>query len=231
MKISLTILILASIGFSSCGQIPKSSPDKVPNYVEFLDNITIDTNKIKTEDFSFDSYIHTEADYTDSTGKGIIIQNSYPRGGGLIYMTNDIQQYGHAVFWTRIINKTDKALELNVNFPADSFLIYPSLHTHFKLLVPQDIMTLDKVSVFSFGFDGVRTFVANNFYQPSRLQRTIQPNEETMFYVVLLSHVPTSERGISRTGFFLSGQDLVYKLTVDSSTSKLLPCGRIIFED
>lgn len=214
----------------SCGQSGNVKPNKVPNEVETTNSIRIDTSKIKADTFSRDSYIHTEADYRDSTGKGIIIQNSFPRGGGTIYTAAGIRRYGHAVFWTRVVNNTEKTVELNLHFPADSILVYPSPHAHFKLLVPQDTMTLDKVSVFSFGLEDVKTFVESNFYQPSHLQRTIPPNGESIFYVVLLSHLPTSDQGISRTGLFLKEQDLFYRLTSPMGV-KLVPCGQITIKE
>ncbi len=213
----------------SCGQSNHLTADKAEQPIETADSIVIDTSRIKRETFSHDSYIHTEADYTDSTGKGIIIQNSYPRGGGLIY-TKGIQQYGHAVFWTRVVNKTDKTLELNVHFPADSILVYPSPHAHFKLLVPPDTMTLDQVSVFGFGLENIKTFVESNFHQASQIRRTIPSNEESIFYVVLLSHLPTSDQGVSRTGLFLNEQNLFYRLSSPLGV-KFIPCGRITFQE
>lgn len=221
-----------TIGFYSCDQHEQSiTTNTIPSFiVEIPDSVELDTSKIKEEGFSFDSYIHTEADYTDSAGKGIIIQNSYPRGGGTIYMTQDTQLYGHAVFWTRIINQSDQPLSFNIHFPADSFLIYPSPDAHFKLLVPQDVMRLDRVTAFSFGFDNVKGFVESNFYQPSELKRTIPANGETMFYVVLLSHLSKSGQGASRTGLFLKGENLYYRL-ISSKGIKLLPCGWIDFEE
>ena len=97
----------------------------------------------------------------------------------------------------------------------------------FKLLVPPDTMTLDKVTEFSYGFEGVKDFIARNFYEASELQRTIPPNEESMFYVVLLSHlVSSNDEGIGRTGLFLEGQDLYYRLT-SALGVKLIHCGRI----
>ena len=221
---------MATIGLCSCGQSNKSKLNPVTPDKKTTDTVIIDENKTITKTFSFESYVHTETDYTDATRKGTIIQNSYPRGGGRIYTSNESLQYGHAVFWTRIVNKTENPIELNIHFPADSFVMYPSPHTHFKLLVPQDYMTFDKVSTFSFGFEGVGAFVENNFYQPSQLQRTIPPNKATMFYVVLLSHIAGTDEGIGRTGLFLKEEALFYKLTVNPSISKLMPCGQITFK-
>lgn len=230
MKNILTLLLLTTTVIYSCGQNNTPKPDKIPNEVTTLHSDTINESHIKTATFSRDSYLHTEADYTDSTGNGIIIQNSYPRGGGLIYTAKEFQQYGYAVFWSRIINKTEKTVTLNIQFPADSFLVYPSPHVHFKLLVPPDTMTMDKVSVFSFGLEGVEAFVENNFYEPSQVQRTILPDEASSFYVILLSHLPTADQGVSRTGLFLKEQELFYRLSSPMGV-KLIPCGRINFDE
>lgn len=226
----ILLLLTITTGLYSCGQSSRQpNSDEVTSPVE-TDTFTINETSIKTESFSADRYIHTEANYTDSTGRGIIIQNSYPRGGGSL-STPSGKSYGHAVFWSRVINKTDTPLALNIHFPADSFLILPSPTVHFKLLVPPDTMTLDKVSTFSFGLETVQTFVDRNFYQTSELQRMIPPNEDALFYVILLSHLSTNDKGIGRTGLFLEGQDLFYKLSVNTTVSKLLPCGRIDFEE
>lgn len=228
MKIKLIILLLLTLVFSSCGQHTKATANKELGDVLTQDKISIDESRITTIDFDRDSYIHTEADYTDANGKGILIQNSYPRGGGTIINPSEME-YGHAVFWTRVVNKTDTTLKLSINLPSDSIKFSPSSKAHFKLLVPQDTMTLDKTTTFSFGLDNVGDLVVSNFYQPSQLIRRIGPNEESIFYIILLSHVPPTERGISRTGLFLSGQDLFYRLSRDSTNSKLIPCGRIAF--
>ena len=231
MRKSLTILILTTIAFYSCGQNPKAITDKVISDIRTVDRKAKYESRIKTQSFfTKDSYIHTEANYTDATGKGIIIQNSFPRGGAFSVNSNE-KKYGYAVFWTRVINKEDTTLELTINFPSDSIIIIPSSNVHFKLLVPPDTMTLDKVSTFNFGLEGIQTFVDKNFHQPSQLQRTINPNEECMFYIILLSHLSPSDKGVTRTGLFLEGQDLFYKLNdMDSSNSKLISCGWISFK-
>ncbi len=198
--------------------------------VKKIDTIRIDESRISTQEFSDNTYFHTEANYTDSAGLGIIIQNGFPRGGGTLYTANEIP-YGHAVLWSRVVNNTETPVQITVNFPADSIVIFPSSGVHFKLFVPQDTMTLDKVSKFGYGLENIRTIVESNFHQGTKIERTIQPNEDCIFYVILLSHLSTSDTGVSRTGLFLKGQDLFYRLTVDASTSKLVPCGRIAFEN
>ena len=229
MNKTLIVLILTTLGFYCYGQNDQSTKIKVTDDVKSVDTITLDESRINSKTHEF-NYIDTEANYTDSVGKGIIIQNGFPRGGGRLYSSNDIS-YGHAVFWSRVVNMKDTPLKITINFSADPTIIFPSSNGHIKLLVPQDTMTIDKVSKYGYGLKNLRTFVESNFHQSSQIQRTINPKEDCIFYVVLLSHFSSSDEVIGRTGLFLKGQDLFYRLTIDSSTSKLIPCGRIAFEN
>ena len=54
MKLSLTILLLTTLGFYSCGQNVKSTTnnDRITNYVEITDSIVLDENIIKIDTFS-----------------------------------------------------------------------------------------------------------------------------------------------------------------------------------
>lgn len=230
MNKTLVINILLLVALYSCGQNAKTVENPVNKKSLTADTVIIDESKITTKKYSNLTYFHTEANYIDSTGQGIIIQNGFPRGGGSILASDD-RTYGHAVFWSRIINKTDTLLELTIHFPADSIVIFPSSHAHFKLLVPSDTMTMDKVSEFNYGLENIESFAKSNLHQASQIQRTINPHEECSVYVVLLSHLSSSDNGISRTGLFLKEQNLYYRLTVDSLTSKLIHCGHIAYHD
>lgn len=107
------------------------------------------------------TYIDTETRYTDSTGINIIIQNSIRRAGGSLdstgqrgYTDSAGKKFGYAIFWTRIINETATPIELAINFPADSFAIYPSPNSYLKLFLPPDTMTLAKESLYNYGATG-----------------------------------------------------------------------------
>ncbi|MEM8523112.1 MAG: hypothetical protein AAGG68_00650 [Bacteroidota bacterium] len=224
MKQSLILLVLISITvLHSCGQSTKPKSNQERNNAK-SNSIKLDEVSSQVKPFDAARYVHTEADYTKASGKGIIIQNSYPRGGGSL-STPSGASYGHAVFWSRTINKTEGPLVLNVHFSADSFLVLPSPTIHFKLLVPPDTMTPEKVSVFSFGLENIQRFVDHNFYQVSELRRTIPSNENAMFYVILLSHLATNDRGIKRAGLFLEGQELFYKLSLNAQQIRRLGSG------
>ena len=51
---------------------------------------------------------------------GIIIQNSFPKGGPYAGSINKNYNYSYLVFFTRLINETGTPLDLTVNFSADS---------------------------------------------------------------------------------------------------------------
>jgi hypothetical protein len=63
--------------------------------------------------------------------KGVIIQNSLPKGGPYTDPTG--KRFGYGIFWTRVINQTTSPLELTINFPADSFAIFPEPGSYLKL--------------------------------------------------------------------------------------------------
>ena len=182
----------------------------------------ISTNK----DSSFPSTTHID------TTKGVIIQNSYPKGNGRLDSTgkngyNDPagKNFAYTIFWTRVINETATPLELTINFPADSFEVPRSPHSYIKLFLPPDTMTLDKESLYDYGLTGLKSFLDTSFNKPTMLQRTINPKEECLFYIVRLANV--GYNGAVRAGLVLQEQDLFYRINMLDS---LIPCGHIVFK-
>lgn len=182
----------------------------------------------------------TEFKYTDSAGKDVIIQNSGPKGAGNIDGDRDINavrgytdstgtHYAYGIFWTRIINETTSPLELSIDFPADSLTIPPHPDNYFKLFLPPDTMTVDKLSSYNYGITGLRSFLDTNFNKPSVLQKTINPNEEYFFYIAMLNHVP-DQRGPIRAGVVLEEQSLFYKVSVEPIGTKLIPIGQFVLK-
>jgi hypothetical protein len=199
------------------------------------------TDSAKTKDIGsspgpVDRGVHTKYEYTDSMGKRLIIQNGFPKGGSR-YTGPNGEVYAYAVFWTRIINETDNPLELKIDF-LDSYEV-PSLPgKYYKLLVPPETMTLDKIPLSNYGLTGLDSFLDKNIHKPSSLKRTINPKESIGFYVVKLGLVSEGPRGagdILRTGLILKGQDLFYRVSVYNNspssasliTEKEINCGSI----
>jgi hypothetical protein len=160
--------------------------------------------------------IYTKYEYTDSMGKRLIIQNSFPKGES--YTDPNGKEYFKVIFWTRIINETDNSLVLNIDFPVDSYEI-PSLPDRFyKVLVPPDTMTIDKEPLYNYGLTGLKSFLDKSIDRSSSLKRTINPKDSSGFYVIILALVGEAH-GTTRTELRLNGQDLFYRMKIDGSRS------------
>lgn len=222
---------MANTGLSY-GQSGELLPDKVAVGIETVDSTKNNNDQLSLK-HDLERYIYTDTLYRYSTGKGITIQNSYPKGGmiepdGTQYSDPTGKKYPLVVFWTRIINETTTPLELNIDFPADSIPIYSPPDSYIKLFLPTDKMTFDKLSMFNYGITGLKFFLDTNLNNATMLQRTINPNEEYVFYVALLANLPSN--GPVRAGLVLKEQDFFYSTNIDTIGSKLIPCGQFIFK-
>ena len=81
--------------------------------------------------------------------------------------------YNYVVFWTRIMNETDNALELNINFPLNSYEIPSLTGKYYEILIPSDTMTIEKSPLYLYGLSNFETFLNNNIHKESNLKRTI----------------------------------------------------------
>lgn len=166
--------------------------------------------------------------YSETANNGLIIQNSYPKGGLYTGSTKSNFNHSYLVFFTRVINETEKALELTIDFSADSVAIPNSQDTYVKLFLPPDTMTLNKQNLPSYGITALESLD-----QSTSLQRKLNPKEDCLFYVVAVFYQTkagawSQERGGNRAELVLKGQDLFYRMPpqVDS-----LSCGHIIFKE
>ena len=159
---------------------------------------------------------------TESTGKGIIIQNSFPKGGQ-IYTDPTGKDFVYAIFWTRVINETASPVELTIKFPAESFAVPSSPDNYFKLFLPPDTMTIDKEPLFDYGITDLKSFLDTSLNKPTMLQKSINPKEAFLFYVAtLFSH---GVDAVVRAALVLREQDLFYKIT-----GKEIPSGQIVLK-
>jgi hypothetical protein len=170
-------------------------------------DLTKENSKSESKDIL--TFVHTKYEYTDSIGKRLIIQNSYPRG--IKYTDPNGKEYSKFIFWTRIINETDNPLELKIDFPVYSYEV-PSLPgKYFKVLVLPDTMTVDKEPLHDYGITDLKSFLDNNIHKPSSLKRTTNPKESDGFFVAIL--FDKGVFGPIRTGLNIKGQNLFYKVT------------------
>lgn len=194
-------MILATFGLFSCKQNSKSTPKK-----------TEQTQK------TYDKDIYTKYKHIDSKGGSLTILNSLPKGG-LKYTDVNGEVYNYAVFWTRIINETDNALELKINFPLDSYEVPTLPGKYYKILVPFETMIPNKAPLFLYGLTDLKSFLDNNIHKQSSLKRTIKPKESSGFYVVMLC-LSDGAHGTLRTELNLKENNLFYRIKVDGSKSK-----------
>lgn len=164
--------------------------------------------------------------YSETANNGIIIQNSFPKGGPYTASTKSNYNHSYLVFFSRVFNETGNPIEMTVNFSADSIPIPDSPDTFVKLFLPPDTMTLDKLSLFSYGVTSLESFEL-----PTQFNKKLYPKEDCLFYVVAIFYQTKAdawnqERGGSRAELVLNGQDLFYRMLPQID---LLPCGRIIF--
>ena len=231
MRIRLIILIFVITWLCSCGQRSKSKTGK-----DSIDSEIVDSTKNDKSQLSLipdlDKHIYTDTTYITSTGKEITIQNSFPRGGsieqdGTQYFDSSGKRNAFAVFWTRIINETTTPLEININFPADSFAIFTPPESYLKLFLPTDTMSFDKLTSYNYGLTGLKSYLDANFNKASMLRKTINPNEEHIFLIATLSYQAS---GTPRAALILKEHDLYYRMSIAPHGYGTIPCGKIAFK-
>ena len=215
MKIYGYVFIL--LIFAACNN--KNTSVKTATNIDSL----ADKNIVEVSRDNPESYLHTEKKYIDSSGLNITIQNSFPKGGP--FYSNIGTQFGCVVFWSRFINESAKPVELTINFPADSFLVFNSSDAYLKLLLPTDSMSLEKVELYNYGATGLQTFLEKNFHKATGLHQIIQPGDDFIFYTTALSY---KEGGVVRSGFEIVNHDVIYSISITPHFENFkVNCGKI----
>jgi hypothetical protein len=174
-------------------------------------------------------WVDTEVKYTDSTGKVVIVQNSFPKGPGR-YTDSAGKSYVYVIFWTCVINESATPLQLSITFPADPFTIFPSPDSHIRIFLPPDTMTVDKIPLYGYGLTNLQSFLDAEFDKPSMLQKTVNSKEECLFYIPVLIY-ESRGRSSARAALVLKGQDLFFRISMAPDVdSVLIPCGQLIFK-
>ena len=178
--------------------------------------------------FSFVTGQNTDTDwYSETESNGVIIQNSFNRGGPYTGPVEEYFNVSNLVYFTRVINESKNPLELTIQFSADSIAIPNSPDMFVKLFLPPDTMTLDKQNSFNYGVSDLESFD-----QSTKFQRKLNPKEDCFFYVVAIFYQTKAgawnpERGGNRAELVLKGQDLYYRMPPQID---FLLCGQIIFK-
>ncbi|MFK7783490.1 MAG: hypothetical protein AB8B56_00165 [Crocinitomicaceae bacterium] len=162
--------------------------------------------------------------YSETVRNGVRIQNSFPKGGPYKGKVENGYNYSYLVFFTRIVNETDKQLDMTLHFSGDSIAIPGSPNTYVKLFLPPDKMTMDKQHEFSYGVTELQWLD-----QKTALDLSVRPNEDGLFYVVAVFYQTTAkawedERGGNRAELVLDGSDLYYRMKPQVD---LMHCGTI----
>ncbi|MEM6725991.1 MAG: hypothetical protein AAF598_18255, partial [Bacteroidota bacterium] len=133
-------------------------------------------------------------------------------------------RYSHLVFFSRVLNETDQPIKLQLQFSADAYPIPSSPNVFIQLLLPEEVMTMDKQSQFTYGLSRLEHLDVATCHQ-----QVIQPGAEGLFYTVALFYqdVPDewiADRGGNRAELTMDGQDLYFNLLPQVEA---LPVGRI----
>ncbi|AZQ44491.1 hypothetical protein [Nonlabens ponticola] len=161
---------------------------------------------------------HTEHNYKS---KGIIIQNSYPKGGQR-FTAPDGKEYVYVIFWTSITNSSDASMQLNLAFSANSFTIPSSGDINFNVYLPDTEMKPEKAALPNYGLD-IISYLNKNLDSKTKLGATITPHSSYSFYTVAIAN--QGVEGTMRAGFELQNEELIYGLNnhkISSGTIQLV---------
>ncbi len=162
--------------------------------------------------------------YSETNNNGIIIQNSYPKGGPYTGATENHFNHSSLVFFTRVANTTNEAIEMTMNFSADSIAIPNSPGTYMKIFLPSDTMSFEKEKLYNYGVSHL-----NSFNTPTGFCKIIEAHEEYLFYVVTIFYQISKDltdqyRGGNRAELVMENQVLYYNMLPQIQA---LPCGTI----
>jgi hypothetical protein len=82
--------------------------------------------------------------------------------------------------------KREHLRQYGIDFPITSYEISDFPGKYFKVLVPADTVTPDKIPMVSYGLKDVGSFLDNNVHKQSSLRRTINPKDSSGFYFIML---------------------------------------------
>jgi hypothetical protein len=170
------------------------------------------------------NWVDSEVKHKDSKGNSVMMTNSLPKGGGVVYQNG--KKYGYVVFWTRMSNQSATTIELKVKFPEVTFFKSPD--SYIKIVLPKETMKIEKEQLFDYGLTNFQSLLNDESNQLGILQKKIGPKEDYLFYVTVFIHIEGS--GSARAKFELNDKELFYKISIGSDTT-LIPCGSLDFKN
>jgi hypothetical protein len=91
--------------------------------------------------------------------------------------------------------------------------------------------------LYNYGATGLESYLESGVNKATIFQRAMNPNEECLFYIGVLSYWPIiapskalQSRGGIRTGLALKGEGLFYSV-IPQLDSSLIPCGKMVFRN
>jgi len=173
------------------------------------------------------NWVDSEVKHKDSKGNSVMMTNSLPKGGGVVYQNG--KKYGYVVFWTRMSNQSATTIELKVKFPEVTFFKSPD--SYIKIVLPKETMKIEKVQLFDYGLTNFQSLLNDESNQLGILQKKISLKEDYLFYVTVFIHIEGSgPAGPARAKFELNDKELLYKISIGSDTT-LIPCGSLEFKN
>ena len=170
------------------------------------------------------NWVDSEVKHTDPNGNSVMMTNSLPKGGGVVYQNE--KKYGYVNFWTRMSNQSATPIELKVKFPEVTFFKSPD--SYIKIVLPKESMNIEKEQLFDYGLTNLQSILNDESNQLGILQKKIGPKEDYLFYVTVFIHIEGS--GSARAKFELNDKELFYKISMGSDTT-LIPCGSLDFKN
>jgi hypothetical protein len=170
------------------------------------------------------NWVDSEVKHKDSKGNSVMMTNSLPKGGGVVYQNG--KKYGYVVFWTRMSNQSATTIELKVKFPEVTFFKSPD--SYIKIVLPKETMKIEKEQLFDYGLTNLQSILNDESNQLGILQKKIGPKEDYLFYVTVFIHIEGG--GSARAKFELNDKELLYKISIGSDTT-LIPCGSLEFKN
>jgi len=89
------------------------------------------------------NWVDSEVKHTDSKGNTVMMTNSLPKGGGVVYQNE--KKYSYVVFWTRVFNQSATSIELKIKFPEITFLKSPD--SFIQIILPKASMSMEIQSI------------------------------------------------------------------------------------